>query len=116
MNNDGENELLIQHSYGAHSAVLSVYGWKRRYLEFGKLAEIMTGPPSSFTVGDLDGDGRVEVATVDVDWESGLSYAEGARKEVLYRWEGDGFVQVAERPLPRDQGDWELRWHTKPIA
>jgi hypothetical protein len=114
INNDGDTELVVQHPYGAHSSALTVYGWIDKYSHFGQLAELVTAPMNPFTVADVDGDGRLEVATVDADWERG-AYVEGHRKEVLYRWDRDGFVQIDEQLLPDDPKKWLLKWATDPI-
>ena len=118
--NDGETLLLVQHWTGAHATLLRVFGW--RDFDFRELAQVGTGTPEGFTVGDLDGDGRVEVATVEADWERTdatghtYSYAAGARRELLYRWNGEKFEMVGARRLPLpNEGPRNLLWHTNPI-
>lgn len=122
VNNDGRVELLVQHASGVHSTSLMILGWDDQH-QFGELTTLGTGTPAGFTVGDLDGDGVIEVATVDVDWDRETepgrtaSYAEGARTELLYRWRAGGFQEVARRSLPlplEPQND--VRWHTDPLG
>lgn len=66
---------------------------------FGKLAALGSGTPAGFSIGDLDGDGRIEVATIQPHGND--PYVAGTRDEVLYRWEGEAFVEVATEPQPR---------------
>lgn len=116
INNDGRDELLIASPWGPHSSMLHMYGQKDEFTEsFGKLAEISSGTPAGFTVGDLDGDGRTEVATVQpVDPHP---YATGIREEVLYRWDGHLFAAAGREALARpgessaDDLARPLRWH-----
>lgn len=116
INNDGRDELLVASPWGPHSSMLHVYGQRDDWPDsFGKLAEVSSGTPAGFTVGDLDEDGRAEVATVQPAAEH--AYATGVRDEVLYRWDGSDFAQVASVPLPRpgqpgfDDPDRHGRWH-----
>jgi hypothetical protein len=116
INNDGHEELLVASPWGPHSSMLHVFGQRNEWPDsFGKLAELSSGTPSGFTIGDLDGDGQVEVATVQPHDDQ--PYASGVRDEVLYRWNGEEFVDVDSEPLPRpghagfDDPDRHARWH-----
>src|SRR5829696_2812509 len=60
VDHDGHPELLIQHWAGNRATVLRVMGWDANH-EFQDLASLTTGTPAGFTVGDLDGDGRIEI-------------------------------------------------------
>jgi hypothetical protein len=100
INNDGRDELLIASPWGPHSSMLHVYGQSDDFPEsFGKLAEISSGTPAGFTVGDLDGDGRTEVATIQP--VEPHPYATGIREEVLYRWDGRAFAVAGDYALAR---------------
>jgi hypothetical protein len=112
VNHDGQNELLVQHGAGAHSTMFKILGW--RDYEFQQLDELHTSTPAGFSVGDLDGDGRVEVATFDVRVEGDLGYAGSPRDEVLYRWEGDRMREVDRREAHRPVENWSApaRWFT----
>ena len=95
----GDHRLRRRHS---RSAARPVCGVK---------AARGSGTPSGFTVGDLDGDGRVEVATVQPEGDH--PYASGIHAEMLYRWNMDHFDEVGHRVLRRsDEPDGEMRWHT----
>ncbi|MDA0183646.1 VCBS repeat-containing protein [Solirubrobacter phytolaccae] len=116
VNNDGRDELLVASPWGPHSSMLHVFGQRDEWPDsFSKLAEIGSGTPMGFTVGDLDADGRVEIATVQPHADE--PYASGIRDEVLYRWDGAQFAEVATQPLPRpgkpgfDDPARRLRWH-----
>lgn len=101
---DGEQELLVMHPAGVHASALKVYGW--RGLEFTLLGEVGTTCPASFHVEDVDGDGRLEVATVDVPWGTDRPYVTAERVETIYRWNGTGFERVTQgvRHDPLDEG------------
>lgn len=117
VNNDGRDELLVASPWGPHSSMLHVFGQRNEWPDsFGKLAELGSGTPAGFTIGDLDGDGRIELATIQPHGDE--PYATGIRDEVLYRWDGDAFAEVATEPQPRpgepgfDDPDRHSRWHS----
>lgn len=96
--------------------MLHVFGQRNEWPDsFGKLTEFSSGTPAGFTVGDLDGDGQIEIATVQP--HNDHPYASGIRDEVLYRWNGDEFVEIASEPLTRpgqpgfDDPNRVPRWH-----
>jgi hypothetical protein len=99
INNDGEAELVVQHPYGAHSVELQVFGWSDAdpHAEFHQLASLVSEYASGFTVGDLDDDGRIEIASLDL--EGRRSHAEGPTVQVIRRWDGSAFAEVARRRL-----------------
>lgn len=104
VNNDGRPELLVQHPIGAHSSMLKVYGWRGDFPagDFGEFGELQSSCPSSFHVEDIDGDGRLEVLTVDLDWNDmpeGRGYANGPRYRMVYRWIDDRFERVSQAPV-----------------
>ena len=115
--NDGREELLVASPWGPHSSMLHVFGQRDEWPDsFGKLAEISSGTPAGFTVGDLDGDGNIEIATVQPHGDE--PYAAGIRDEILYRWNGRQFAEIAAEPLPRpgeqgfDDPERPSRWHS----
>ena len=117
VNNDGREELLVASPWGPHSSMLHVFGQRDAWPDsFGKLTEISSRTPAGFTVGDLDGDGSIEIATIQPHGDE--PYAAGIRDEVLYRWDGQQFAEVAAEPLPRprehgfDDPEWPSRWHS----
>ena len=126
MDHDGETELLIQHYYGAHGSMLRIYGWTG--FDFDQKGQLQTSAPAGFTVGDIDGDGRIEVATVQGDYDRPdpdnpghtLPYAAGAQVEQLWRIEAGEWSLVGDRrlALPTKQDDKWIRakyhWHTDP--
>jgi hypothetical protein len=107
VNNDGEQELVIQHGTGVHGSMLRAFGWKDP-MTFGELGAIGTGTPEGFRIGDFDADGRVEVAAIEADYDrpdperpgDTLPYVAGARREQLFRWEDDRFRLIEDHPLP----------------
>lgn len=116
VNNDGRDELLVASPWGPHSSMLHVFGQRDEWPDsFGKVTEISSGTPAGFTVGDLDGDGNTEIATVQPHGDE--PYAAGIRDEFLYRWDGQDFAEIAADPLPRpgdpgfDDPDHPRRWH-----
>jgi hypothetical protein len=117
VNNDGRDELLVATPYGPHSSLLQVFGQVGEWPEsFGKLIELGSGTPAGFTVGDLDGDGATEIATIEPDL--GAAYALGHRIEKLYRWNDGEFIEVGSRavPAPGEPGGFgdpasEMRWN-----
>jgi hypothetical protein len=112
INNDGRDEVVVASPYGPHSSMLRAFGFTDELRnDFSQLLELGSGTPSGFTVGDLDGDGRVEVATVQPEGDH--PYASGIRAEVLYRWSTDHFDEVGHCLLAcGDESDGEMRWHT----
>jgi FG-GAP-like repeat len=122
VNHDGQNELLIQHWAGNHGTALRMFGWDADH-EFEEMGRLGTDTTGGFTVGDLDGDGRIEIATVADDYDREIapgrmaSNADGALVELLFRWDGHEFVEVGRRPLPlptEDRNPVRL-WHTNPL-
>jgi hypothetical protein len=99
INHDGEAELVVQHPFGAHSVELQAFGWSDTgpHAEFRQLASAISEFATGFTVGDLDGDGRVEIASDDVG--PGGIHAEGPTVEVIKRWDGSEFTEVSRRRL-----------------
>ena len=119
INNDGEQELVVQHPSGAHSTQLQAFGWRGAEIdaEFGEVASVYSNYASGFTVGDLDSDGRTEIASIEPDWKAGgASSASGPFVEVLQRWDGDNFREVHRHKLPSDARfqDVELKWFRRP--
>lgn len=117
VDNDGRDELLVASPWGPHSSMLHVFGQRDEWPEsFAKLTEISSGTPAGFTVGDLDEDGKIEIATVQPHGDE--PYAAGIRDEVLYRWNGQRFAEIATEPLPRpgepgfDDPERPSRWHS----
>ena len=118
INRDGITELLVEHPVGAHARVLKVFGWIDQPVlpEFGLIGEMNCGLGGPFTVGDLDGDGVIEVALVEVDWsKDGAFTAGGPYIELLYRWDegSDKFVEVGRKELgsPSDFSDVSFAWY-----
>jgi hypothetical protein len=115
--NDGRSKLLIQHHQGQNARGLKVYDYDDRRLDFGVIGDLFTSLPSGFTVGDLDNDGQIEVATIDRDSQRSAYQADPAHVELLYRWDGSDFKVIDRRPIPRPgQGDWSPTWYTGPIG
>ena len=117
VNNDGEAELLVEHPVGAHGRVLKVFGWIEEPVlpEFGLLAQLSCGLGGPFSIGDLDNDGSIEVAIVEVDWSKEGAYtAGGPYVEILYDWADDeGFVEVERHEIgsPRDFSGVDFKWY-----
>lgn len=118
INNDGAVELLVEHPVGAHSRVLKVFGWIEEPVvpEFGLISQLHCGLGGSFTVGDLDADGEVEVAMVDLDHDqAGANYASGPYVELLYSWDehSEGFFEVDRNEIgsPTDFSAVEFKWY-----
>lgn len=117
VNNDGDSELLIEHPVGAHGRVLKVFGWTEESVlpEFGMLAQVSCGLGGPFTIGDLDDDGLVEVAMIEVDWsKEGAFSAGGPFVEILYEWEDEqGFVEVGRNEIgsPKDFSGVDFKWY-----
>jgi hypothetical protein len=85
INNDGEQELVVQHPSGAHSTQLQAFGWRGAEIdaEFGEVASVYSNYASGSTVGDLDSDGRTEIASIEPDWKApGASSASGLRRSI----------------------------------
>lgn len=96
--NDGDPELLVLHPAGAHASLLKVFGTQDVYNGFELLDELHSGVAGGFDVGDFDGDGRSEIATVNADFDRGpgRSYANAILVENFHRWNGFGFEHVGE--------------------
>jgi len=112
INADRADELLVATPWGPHSSMLHVYGQADATIEsFTKLGELGAGTPLGFTVGDLDGDGLIEVSAIQPEGDK--PYALGEREEVLYRWDGRNFSAVDRASLPGPEGDpaAPMRWH-----
>ena len=130
VNNDGRPELLVQHPAGAHSSVLKVYGWRGDFTigDFEQLGELHSSCPTSFQVEDVDGDGQLEIAAMDVDYEAmseSRSYANAERVRMIYRWNGREFERVSRGltwdPMEEQEPSVEFtrlleppRWAEKP--
>lgn len=100
VNNDGTRELLVQHPAGAHGSALHVLAWRDG--EFHESGSLRTDTPVGFEFADFDGDGNTEIRTKETDWSAGLPYVEAPRFEVLFRWDGTTFIQIAKN---RDEGE-----------
>lgn len=100
VNHDGQPEMLIASPAGAHSTRLQIFGQASEWPDsFGKLAELYSITPAGFTVGDLDGDGLIEIATLEQIGDH--PYAAGITEEILSRWDGEEFAQVDSSPRPK---------------
>jgi hypothetical protein len=97
VDNDGKDELLVEHSAGAHGSALLLFGFKD--WEFRLLGELGVGTPGGFDIGDFDGDGRIEIDAVEADYSHGDGYVDAPRYRIRYRWTQDGFAEV-ERSAP----------------
>lgn len=102
IDSDGTDELLIEVTAGAHSSALLVYAVKN--WEFKKLAELNSTTMNGFDVQDSDGDGRLEVETVEVAKRPGLPHVFGLRDRVTHRLVGNKFEEVS-RTEGWDQSD-----------
>jgi hypothetical protein len=94
--------LLVQYPYGAHAAVLQVFGFREG--DFKLIDEITVDTMAGFIAEDKDSDGRLEVVTFEVSLEADLPYVMGFRDEVWYRLENDRFIEVQRINLydPKD--------------
>lgn len=92
LNGDGEDELLVQYPYGAHAAVLQVFGFRED--GFKLMDEITVDTMAGFIAEDKDTDGRIEIITIEVSRDADFPYVMGFRDEVWYRLENDHFVEV----------------------
>lgn len=115
VNNDGLPELLVASLAGAHSTLLQVFGQRNEWPDsFGKLTEMYSTSLAGFTVGDLDGDGLTEVATVEQRGDH--PYVASITEEALCRWNGEEFVRIASSALPKpgepgfDDPNSSMRW------
>jgi hypothetical protein len=102
LDGDDEDELLVQYPYGAHAAVLQVFGFREG--DFKLIDEITVDTMAGFIAEDKDSDGRLEVVTFEVSLEADLPYVMGFRDEVWYRLENDRFIEVQRINLydPKD--------------
>jgi hypothetical protein len=92
LDGDGEDELLVQHPYGAHAAVLQVFGFRDG--DFKLIDEITADTMAGFVAEDKDGDGKLEVVTHEVSRDADFPYVMGFRDEVWYRLENERFVEA----------------------
>jgi hypothetical protein len=102
INNDGETELIVQYPHGAHSNKMKVFGWVegRPLPEFSLLAESVSEMGSPYSIGDLDSDGQIEIATIETDrTKPQANHASGPYVELLYRWDGAEFREVGRREI-----------------
>jgi hypothetical protein len=105
IDNDGETELIVQRFVGAHSSELQAYGWRSSDPDapFELLASASAEYGDGFAVGDFDGDGRTEIANIEVDRKKlSATAAAGPFVEVLRRWDGRKFAEVGRRELRND--------------
>lgn len=94
---DGEDELLVQYPHGLHNATLRVFGIKNH--KFKLLDQISVDTMAGFLVEDVNGDGRLEVKTLQVSPAANLPYACGFRDEVWFRVKNGKFEEVGRKPL-----------------
>jgi hypothetical protein len=96
--NDGRPELLVLHPAGVHASILKIFGHRDEYRGFENLGEIFSGVAGGFEVGDFDGDGAVEIASLNAnfDRDPGRGYANAILVANLHRWDGAGFEHVGE--------------------
>lgn len=95
LDGDGEDELLLEVDTGAYASVLLVYGVQS--WELKKLGELYSTTIGGFEVGDLDGDGRIEVRTNEIARRPDLPYVAGLRDEVVYRFQKGEFVELSRK-------------------
>jgi hypothetical protein len=96
--NDGRAELLVMHPAGVHASILKVFGSRDTYSGFEELGEVFSGIAGGFDVGDFDGDGLTEIATVNADFDRApdRSFADAVLVENFYGWNGVDFEHVGE--------------------
>ena len=92
LDGDGQDELLVQYPYGAHAAVLQVFGFRDG--DFKLIDELTIDTMAGFLAKDVDGDGRLEVVTHEVSHDADFPYVMGFRDEIWYRLENDRFVEI----------------------
>jgi hypothetical protein len=107
LDGNGEDELLVQYPYGAHSAVLQVFGFRNR--DFKLIDEISIDTMAGFLPKDVDGDGRLEIVTHEVSRDADFPYVMGFRDEVWYRLENGHFVEVKRSHCYTDEALNEAR-------
>lgn len=95
LDGDGEDELLIEIDTGAYASILMVYAV--RSWELTKIGEVYSTVIGGFEIGDIDGDGRIEVRTNEIAARPNLPYVAGLRDEVVYRFKNGTFVEVSRR-------------------
>jgi hypothetical protein len=96
--NDGKPELLVAHHAGPRASVLRVFGSLDLYTGFEELGQVGSDYLGGFDVGDFDGDGNLEIATLHADLDRGenRSMHNAVRVETYYRWDGCRFAVVGE--------------------
>ena len=92
---DGQDELLVELNSGAYASVLFVYGLQS--WELKKIGELYSTNIGGFEISDLDGDGRLEIRTVEIAQRPELPYVAGLRDEVVYRFLNGRFVELSRR-------------------
>ena len=113
VNHDGEPELVVQSPVGAHMIRLRAFGWQGPTMEpeFGQILEKVSNLGVPYTIGDLDADGRTEIATIDTDWSKpGANNATGPFAELLLRWDGEDFAEVGRREIGSDLASVQFVW------
>lgn len=95
LDGDGVDELLLEVDTGAYASVLLVYGVQS--WELKKLGELYSTTIGGFEVGDLDGDGRIEVRTNEIARRPDLPYVAGLRDVVVYRFKKGEFVELSRK-------------------
>ncbi|PSF27793.1 hypothetical protein C7H19_24865 [Aphanothece hegewaldii CCALA 016] len=95
LDGDGQPELLIQYPYGAHGAVLKIFG--RAESDFTQLGEFFSDTLFGFEVDDFNKDGFLEIKSIET--HEGFVYATALRDEVIYRWNGQKILEIFRRKL-----------------
>ena len=89
LDGDGSMELLV----GVRYDTAAIYGLHVYSIQNGEAAELLDTTYTDFAVFDLDGDGMIEVLTVNSD-ESGVNaYAE------LFAYDGAGMTSLGAAPV-----------------
>lgn len=101
----GRPDLLVQNFVGAHGTRLRVFHWDARLHDLVQIAELQSGTPWGFRAEDIDGDGVLELVSVEADFSQGHAYFNAPRIDAIRRWNGEEYVLVAKHAHESDNVD-----------
>jgi len=97
------------HNARGQSCHLILIGWGKKGAREAWAGSALSSPVKGFAIGDLDGDGRQELATMDGDYNDPDSFP--AKTVKIWEWNGFGFSRLEQIETPgrqlfiSDQGD-----------
>lgn len=105
IDNDGEEEILVQSGYGSYSCKLEIYNFIKNDDDptLSLIDSVIVSTMSGYVFNDIDGDGKIEIVTVDNSIKADKAYVFGFRDSVVFIFEDKKIKEISREELYTDE-------------